>query len=179
MRHGRKSQAHRFDGFKAAVAVDAASELIPDVADVTAAGGDGQHLLPAVQRVEEHAGVSVERVIGDGAYGSGENRAACAHYPAHPIDLVAPQARPDDPEVDKSAFQIDLETQMAICPHGQQVSGQPTTSHGRAALKCYFARAVCETCPLFARCVHSQQRGRSVTADEYVKSRSYRALHHF
>lgn len=99
MRHGRKSQAQRFDGFKAAVAIDAESELILDVADVTAAGGDGQHLLPAVQRVEEHVGVTVERAIGDGAYGSGENRAACANYPDHPIDLVSPQARPDDPEV--------------------------------------------------------------------------------
>ena len=171
MRHGRKSQAHRFDGFKAAVAVDAASELILDVADVTASGSDGQHLLPAVQRVEEHLGVTVERVIGDGAYGSGENRAACANYPPHPIDLIAPQARPDDPEVDKSAFQIDLETQRATCPHGQQVSGQATTSHGRAALKFYFERAVCETCPLFARCVHSKQRGRIVTADEYESYR--------
>ena len=171
MRHGRKSQAQRFDGFKAAVAVDAESELILDVAAVTAAGSDGQHLLPAVQRVEQHVGVTVERVIGDGAYGSGENRAACANYVAHSIDLVSPQARPNDPEVDKSAFQIDLETKMATCPHGQQVRGQQTKSHGRAALKFYFERAVCETCPLFARCVHSKQRGRIVTADEYESYR--------
>ena len=141
------------------------------MADVTAAGGDGQHLLPAVQRVEEHVGVTVERAIGDGAYGSGENRAACANYPDHPIDLVSPQARPDDPEVDKSAFQIDLETKLATCPHGQQVRGQQTKSHGRAALKFYFERAVCQTCPLFARCVHSKVRRRIVTADEYESYR--------
>jgi hypothetical protein len=58
--------------------------------------------------VEEHVGVTVERAVGDGAYGSGENPAACANYPAHPIDLVSPQARPDDPEVDKSAGQSRL-----------------------------------------------------------------------
>ncbi len=86
------------------------------MADVTASGSDGQHRLLAVQRVEEQVGVTVERAIGDGAYGSGENRAACANYPDHPIDLVSPQTRPDDPEVDKSAFQIDLETKMATCP---------------------------------------------------------------
>jgi hypothetical protein len=123
-------------------------------------------LLPAIQRVEEHVGVTVERAVSDGAYGSGENPAACANYPAHPIDLVSPQARPDDPEVDKSAFQIDLTTKMATCPHGQQVRGQQTKSHGRPALKFYFERTVCETCPLFARCVHSKPRGRIVTADE-------------
>lgn len=167
MRHGRKSQAQRFDGFKAAVAVDAESELILDVADVTASGSDGQHLLPAVQRVEEHVGVTVERAMGDGAYGSGENRAACANYPAHPIDLVSPLARPNDPEVDKSAFQIDLETKTATCPQGHTVNGTLTRTHGRPALQFRFDRATCEACPLFARCVHGKLHGRTVTADEY------------
>jgi hypothetical protein len=90
--------------------------LILDVADVSASSGDGQHLLPAIQRIEEHVSVMVERAIGDGAYGSGENRAACAHYPAHPLDLVAPQARPGDLEVDKAAFQIDLAAKTATWP---------------------------------------------------------------
>ncbi len=171
MRHGRKSQAQRFDGFKTAVAVDAESELILDVADVSASGSDGQHLLPAIQRVEAHVGVTVERAIGDGAYGSGENRAACANYPAHPIDLVSPQARPDDPEVDKTAFNVDLASETATCPQGQRVIGQQTQSHRRPALKFYFERAVCETCPRFARCVHSKRRGRIVTADEYESYR--------
>jgi len=147
MCHGRKSQAQRFDGFRAAVAIDASSKLILDMADVSASGGDGQHLLPTIQRVEEHVGVMVERVIGDGAYGFGENWAACTNYLDHPIDLAAPQARPDDPEVDKSAFQIDLAAETATCPQGQQVSGKPTQSHGRPALKFHFERATCETYP--------------------------------
>jgi hypothetical protein len=167
MRHGRKSQSHRFDGFKAAVAIDAASELILDVADVTASGSDGQHLLPAIQRVEAHAGVTVERAIGDGAYGSGENLAACANYPDHPIDLLAPQARPNDPAVDKSAFAIDLASEMATCPQGQCVQGQRSISHGRPVLKFHFQRAICQKCPLFTRCVRSKVRGRVVTCDDY------------
>jgi hypothetical protein len=64
MRHGRKSQAQRFDAFKAAVAIGAASVLILDVADVSASGGDGQHLLPTIQRVEAHTDVIVERAMG-------------------------------------------------------------------------------------------------------------------
>jgi hypothetical protein len=167
LRHGRKSQAQRFDGFKAAVAIDAASELILDVADVTASGGDGQHLLPAIQRVETHTGVIVDRAIGDGAYGSGENLAACANYPAHPIDLVAPQARPDDPEVDKSAFQIDLAAKTATCPKGHTVVGTLARTHGRPGLQFRFARTSCEACPLFARCVHGKVCGRTVTTDDY------------
>jgi hypothetical protein len=97
MRHGRKSKASRFDGFKIEVATEHTSELILDIADVSASGSDGQHLMPTVERVDTHAGVEVERVIGDGAFGSGDNRAACANHPSHPVDLVAPMARPADP----------------------------------------------------------------------------------
>ena len=104
MRHGRKSSAQRFDGFKAAVTTEQSSEMIVDIQDIPAAGSDGQELMPTIERVEQHAGVTVERVIGDGAYGSGENRAACATHQDQPVDLVAPLARPDDPEVDKSAL---------------------------------------------------------------------------
>jgi len=34
-------------------------------------------------------------------------------------------------------------------------------------LEFHFARATCETCPLFARCVRSKVAGRTVTADTY------------
>ena len=113
MRHGRKSKAQRFNGYKVAVATEPSSDMILDIANVPASGSDGAHLLPAIQRIEEHAAVTVERVIGDGAYTSGENLAACANYPAHPVDLLTPVARPKDGTVDKSAFQIDLQAGLA------------------------------------------------------------------
>jgi hypothetical protein len=94
MRHGRKSKAHRFDGFKVVVSTEQSSELILDIADVTASGSDGAHLLSTIQRTEAEAEVVVERVIGDGAFGSGENRAACDDYPDHAVDLVSPVAKP-------------------------------------------------------------------------------------
>ena len=92
MRHGRKSRAHRFDGFKVSVSSDLTSDMILDIADVTAAGGDGQHLLPTVRRTEAQTGVTVERVVGDGAYGSGENLEACAQRTDQAIDLLTPVA---------------------------------------------------------------------------------------
>lgn len=45
MRHGRKSSAQRFDGFKAAVTTEQSSEMIVDIHDIPAAGSDGQELL--------------------------------------------------------------------------------------------------------------------------------------
>jgi transposase len=167
MRHGRKSAAQRFDGFKVATSTEAESELILDIQDLPAPGSDGVQLLPTIQRVEAQAGVIVERVMGDGAYGSGKNLAGCANSPTHPVDLLAPQERPADPEVHKSAFRIDLEAKTATCPEGHTVSGSTVTNHGEPALQFQFARAICEACPLFARCVKSKANGRTVTADAY------------
>jgi len=163
LRHGRKSAARRFDGFKASVTTEVTSELIVDIADVPAPGGDGAHLMPTIERVEAHAGVTVERAIADGAYGSGDNRAACARDPNHRIDLVSPVSQPHDPKVDKSAFHIDLPARRATCPRGHSVTGEDRKDRqGRPILAFTFARSDCETCPLFARCVHSQSAGRTV-----------------
>lgn len=163
MRHGRKSKSQRFDGFKALSATEQSSELLMDMADIPASGSEGAHLLPTIQRIEAQAHVVVERAIGDGAFSSGELRAACATYPDHPIDLVAPLAQPQDAEVAKSAFQIDLDACVATCPQGQTVAGRPGPQEdGQPTLLFTFPRAVCEACPLFQRCVRSHKTGRTV-----------------
>lgn len=169
MRHGRKSAAHKFNGYKVSTSIDQASELILDIADLPASAGDGKALMPAIERIEEHIGVIVESVMGDGAYGSGENRAACAERPENPIDLLSPMRRPADPAVDKSAFEIDLDAKTATCPNGQTVSASSTTTddEDRTTHKFVFDRAICLTCPLFDRCVRSQTTGRTVATSPY------------
>jgi len=169
MRHGRKSAAHRFDGFKAAVSMDQESELILDVDDLAANAGDGKSLMPSVERVEAHAQVVVERVIGDGAYPTGDNLAACANHcdgngQPQPIDLLGPLRQPVNPTVDKSAFQIDLEAQTCTCPGSYTVLGQTAKDRqGRRVLHFTFDRAQCEHCALFGACVRSKTTGRTVT----------------
>jgi transposase len=178
MRHGHKSKSQRFNGYKVTVSTESIHNFIMDIANVSASGSDGAHLLPAIQRVEEHAGVTVEQVIGDGAYGSGDNLAACATYPAHPIDLLTPTARPKDAAVDKSAFEIDLEKQWATCPQGHTAVVRPNSrGGGRSRLKFTFRRADCEACPLFTRCVRSQKTGRTLsthTHESYLQAQRQR-----
>jgi len=168
MQHGRKSKAQRFNGSKVAVFMEPTCDMILDIAEVRASGSDGAHLLPAIRRVEERAAVTVERVIGDGAYGSGENLAACANYPAHRVDLLTPVARPKDSTVDKSAFQIDLRARRATCPQGHTAVGRPCSpGPEQTGLLFTFLRAECEACPLFARCVRSKSTGRTVHTHVY------------
>jgi transposase len=163
MRHGRKSGARRFDGFKSSIATELSSGLILDIREVPAPGSDGAQLMTAIERVEAQTGVRVERVIGDGAYGSGDNRAACADHRGQAIDLVSPVSKPHNPEVDKSAFRIDLKAQRAICPQGCTARGKARKDkRGRPILVFTFARSDCEACPRFTRCVKSASAGRSV-----------------
>ena len=159
MRHGRKSSSQRFDGRKVQVAADADSGLLLAVEPIPANSGDGESLLETVERVEQYQGVQVEGVIADGAYGSGDNRAACQE---RGTDLVSPQARPQDPAVHKSAFAI--EGRDCICPQGQHASRceRERDGQGRPTLAFEFDRATCEACPLFDRCVHSASHGRRV-----------------
>ncbi len=167
MRHGRKSKAHRFNGFKAVVSTEQSSEMILDIADVTASGSDGAHLMPTIERTEAEAKVTVERVIGDGAYGSGKNRAACAERDEF-VDLISPLAKPSDPEVHKSSFQIDLEAQTTTCPQGHTVTGKPGPKQdGRPTWLFTFPRETCEACPLFERCVRGKKTGRTVRTGPY------------
>jgi len=63
----------RVDGFKVSTSMDQASELILDIEDMSAPLGDGQDCYLQLSGVEEHVGVTVERAIVDGAYGSGKN----------------------------------------------------------------------------------------------------------
>jgi transposase len=165
MRHGRKSASKKFDGHKVTTCTDQASELIVDIEDLAAPLGDGQDLLPAIARIEENVGVTIERVLGDGAYGSGQNRADCAEHPGYPIDLVSPVRLPTDPEIDKSAFCIDEQTQTATCPKGYTVSAKSveTDDKERKAFKFVFDRSICEKCPLFSRCVRSKTTGRTIS----------------
>jgi hypothetical protein len=167
MRHGRKSKAHRFDGGKIIASTDQSSELLLDIADMTAMGSDGAQLMPTIERVEANANVRVERVIGDGAFGSGRNRAACANHEAHPVDLLSPLARPRDLEVAKSAFQIDLEAGTARCPQGHTVDGRSGTQEGQPILRFAFGRETCRACPLFERCVRSKSTGRTLSTHPY------------
>ncbi|MDA8188261.1 MAG: transposase [Dehalococcoidales bacterium] len=162
MRHGRKSASQRWDGDKVQVAEEPETELITEIEVVDASAGDGASLLPMVQSVEEHLEVKVEHATGDMAYGSVDNRVKCAEQG---IDLVSPVAAPGDPEVAKSAFEIDEIAGRATCPQGQTttVSREVKDDAGWKVKQFIFEREVCVACPLFQRCVKSKTSGRTVT----------------
>ena len=169
-RHGHKTSARGFDGYKGHVAVDPDSELI--VATTVTAGnvGDGQAvetlLADDLSSGEEppaakSRAVSEEplSVYGDSAYGAGSVLDTLEHADAEIMCKVQPPSAPAG-RYAKDAFQIDLDAGTVTCPAGQTASLRPIKD-GHIA---HFAGA-CARCPLAERCTTSPGRAaRSMSA---------------
>ena len=136
-RHGHKTSARGFDGYKGHVAVDPDSELI--VATTVTAGnvGDGQAveaLLAAELANREDRAVRASRgrsdavagrricwplsVYGDSAYGAGS---VLDTLEQADVEIMCKVQAPNAPggRYAKDAFEIDLEAGTVTCPAGQ------------------------------------------------------------
>jgi len=149
MRHGRKSARKRFDGHKAAVAVDTDAPLITAVAVLPGNAPDAEGALELVEQTEMSTGCAVDATIGDCAYGSGETRQAFADAGRTLVAKVpSPANRGCFP---KTAFVLDLDAGSATCPGGQTTQDFKPQPTGGGQFR--FAAAVCAACPLRAQCV--------------------------
>jgi hypothetical protein len=178
-RHGHKTAARSFDGYKGHVAIDPDSELITatvvtpgnagdasvaaelihdllpsDEAGVVAPTVDGPEPTPA-------GGREVAVVYGDQAYGSGafqtllddagiESRCK-TQQPTAPGGLFA-----------KDRFQIDLDGDTVTCPAGLTVALRRERDGGGTA--CFGN--TCATCPLQADCTRARG-GRTIRVSAY------------
>ena len=168
MRHGRKSRSKRFDGHKAAVAVDAESQLITAVEVLPGNAADNKQALKLVEDSEKNTGLTVEEAIGDCAYGDGQTRQEFADADRRLVAKVPSRGSRD--QISKAAFRINLEEMSCTCPAGQTTrtlirQGYWQDRHGqrhpdRAFL---FDADVCSLCPLRADCIKAKgHKGRSI-----------------
>jgi hypothetical protein len=172
-RHGHKTSARGFDGYKGHVAVDPDSELIT-AATVTAGNvGDGQAVdaLLADELAEPDASDPPEEgsparpgeplsVYGDSAYGAGSVLDTLEHAGAEIMCKVQPPNAPAG-RYAKDAFGIDLTAGTVTCPAGQ-IAGLRPIKNGHIA---HFGHA-CQGCPLADRCTSSTD-GRSIHVGVY------------
>lgn len=168
MRHGRKSASKRFDGHKAAIAVDPESQLIM-AADVMAGNSaDHERALQIVEQAETNASVTVKEAVGDCAYGDGDTRRTFAEAGRRLVAKVA--GRRGGSQLPKEDFRIDLEAMNCTCPAGQQTQKVVSISSGArygapgVPLRAFrFDAAICDGCPLRSSCVRARPgKGRLV-----------------
>jgi transposase len=168
MRHGRKSRAKRFDGFKAAIAVDADSQLITEVEVLPGNAGDATHALELTEGSEANTGLEAEETVGDCAYGDGNTRQEYADAGRTLIARVTDHGRKGN--FKKSQFHIDLKAMTCTCPAGHTTGTLITKGacldrnrERQSGTAFFFATETCAVCPLHPQCFQAKaQRGRTV-----------------
>jgi Transposase DDE domain/Transposase domain (DUF772) len=153
-RHGHKSKARRFDGYKAHLSVDPDSELIDEVL-LTPANTPDRDAVPAL--VESLPEEDPPEIVGDAAYGDGATRAELTEAGLTVVARVPP-SRNATGGFAKDRFRIDLEANRVTCPAEQTVGVRLHPSGGGVAS---FAPH-CGACPLSSRCTTSRA-GRTIT----------------
>jgi Transposase domain (DUF772)/Transposase DDE domain len=173
MRHGRKSQHQRFDGYKLSASATNTSEPLITAVEVAPAGEqDGPQARPLIEAQPQAR--RPERILGDTAYGTGPVRADLA---AIDVEVLAPvpEAPGKDGRLAKRDFHVDLRAGTVTCPAGQRAAIRTEPSGQRRAS---FAKAACDQCPLRSRCVAPGRGRRSIliAADEALLIAGRRAL---
>jgi len=162
-RHGRKTNAHAFDGYKGHVAIDPDSELITATVVTPGNAGDASvvsellapELATRAAAETEPSGDPSLTVYGDAAYGAGpvlaalDEARAVSRCKVQPPTSVAGHFSKDD-------FTIDLEAQTVTCPAGQVAR----FARNGAGFQAGF-RSACAACPLATRCTTSKE-GRTI-----------------
>jgi IS5 family transposase len=189
-RHGHKTSARGFDGYKGHVAVDPDSELITATTVTAGNVGDGQAVQPLLaselaepdvsdpsedepagaadeQRSDDRSTIAAEAeplaVYGDSAYGAGSVLDTLERADAEIMCKVQPPNAPGG-RFTKDAFGIDLTAGTVTCPAGQ-VAELRAIKDGHIA---HFARA-CRSCPLADKCTTSTD-GRSIHVGRYEQA---------
>lgn len=161
-RHGHKTQARGFDGYKGHVAVDPDSEIITDTTVTPGNAGDASVATDLIDDLleDDHRGEDA-KVYGDSAYGTGEFQqrlddanidSGCRTQPSW-----APAGR-----FGKDRFNIDLDHDTVTCPSGVTVTIRRGV-HGDGIA--YFAEH-CATCPLRNQCTDAAG-GRTIAVGKF------------
>jgi hypothetical protein len=160
-RHGHKTAARSFDGYKGHIAVDPDSEIIVQTEVTPGNTGDAcvtDTLLADVlnQEPEANRAAGVE-AYGDASYGTAENveKLEAAGIEAN-VKVQAPSAAKG--KYSKEHFAVDTDNRTVCCPAGHVVEIAPSKDGGGSAE--FGSR--CAGCPLREKCTASKD-GRSIT----------------
>jgi hypothetical protein len=170
MRHGRKSARKRFNGHKAALAVDLESQLITGVEVLAGNAGDQEKALDLVHQSERVMEAEVVETVGDCAYGGGPTRRAFADEERKLTAKVPVSTNGDG--FPKREFAVDLEKMAVRCPAGQTTNDYRSAGEGQGG-RLVFAAATCQSCSLRSQCMRGKgPRTLAIQAEEDLQQRA-------
>lgn len=116
MRRGHKSQSEPFEGYKSHYTVEVTTGIVMATSVTGANVHDAIPSTAMAEQAEKASGCIVEKVIGDGAYGTEANRVAHAEA-GRALVAKLPRARATG-RYSKTEFVIDVKAQKITCPEG-------------------------------------------------------------
>ena len=159
-RHGHKTSARGFDGYKGHIAEDPDSEIVTDTIVTAGNAGDAsvaEDLIADLvgdddsedddNAVDSDTGDERAKVYGDAAYGTGEFQQRLEDEDIDSRCRTQPPAAPKG-QFGKDQFIVDLETDSVTCPNAVTVTIRRGVDGSGIA---YFA-AACTSCPLRDQC---------------------------
>jgi Transposase DDE domain/Transposase domain (DUF772) len=184
-RHGHKTSARGFDGYKGHLAIDPDSEIITATAATAGNSGDAEaapgllaDVLPAVPASGGDGGTTAQpdqpagdqphpavQIYADAAYGAGPLLARLEALPDAHIGIKVQPAVAPGGRFTKDAFSIDLDAAAVTCPAGAAAVLR-ASGHYRHAAQARFTG--CQTCPLAQRCT-TAKTGRTITISAYER----------
>jgi Transposase DDE domain/Transposase domain (DUF772) len=189
-RHGHKTSAHRFDGYKGHIAIDPDAEVITATAVTAGNTGDAASAvgllaadIPDQGNTDDPdndgnqgRGQDVEAplaVYGDAAYGAGSLLADLEAAGAQIMTKVQPPVAPGG-RFAKDRFDIDNKAGTVTCPAGVVAAMRPVKAGGQIAA---FG-AACAGCPLARACTNAKDGRRiriGIYEPELVRARTAQA----
>lgn len=162
-RHGHKTSARGFDGYKGHVAVDPDAEIVTATTVTPANTGDADataqllgEFTPPAATPDGDAGGCGPVVYGDAAYGSGANLARL-HTLHATVMVKVPPPPGQGGRFPKDRFAVDPDAATVVCPAGHTALLRGPADGDREAT---FG-AVCAGCPLRTDCTNAKA-GRTV-----------------
>ena len=188
-RHGHKTQAHSFDGYKGHAAVDPDSEIVTDTIVTPGNAGDASVATDLIDDLvtdqndndttddtaghdtdadadadDNDAAAGEAKVYGDAAYGTGE-------FQQHLDDAgIASGCRTQPPSAPggmftKARFAVDLDNDTVTCPNAITVSIRRRADGAEGAGTAYFGDN-CTNCPLRDQCTNATA-GRTISVSRF------------
>ncbi|MBA2694297.1 MAG: IS1182 family transposase [Actinobacteria bacterium] len=165
-RHGHKTAARSFDGYKGHIAADPDSEIITDTTVTAGNAGDASVAADLIADLLTDDDVDGDGVAGDGAdtptvygdaaYGTGEFQQRLDDNDIESGCRTQPASAPGG-RFSKDRFDIDLDADTVTCPNQVTVGIRRATDGSGTAT---FGQA-CAGCPLRAQCT-TAAAGRSI-----------------
>jgi len=162
MRHGHKSSAGKWNGYKKHVSVEPETELLTAVALTAANVGDGAVAMELLEQQSE-VGLAPAEVVADMAYAGGELRSQALGQGEGTMLITKSPARSRE-YFDKADFRIDLTANTVTCPADQVVEIRFLPGH---ATEAKFNTATCSACHLASLCLRNPDSGRTVTINPH------------